>query len=561
MFNNYLILRKLVNEFNSDLKGFHLFEAFTQEKDQLVLSFRKPGKDRDYECHVVINVNPIKPFLYSRETFYRAKKNSISFFTDYMPAKLISVDIADYERIIRFEFDLIKLFIIFRGPLSNIILIDNNQNILSFKNDTEENLEKLTAALSESVFSLRLPELEIPEGTTFKKSDHDGRESLRNLKNPTLTELLPFFSKEILTEISSRDMQIDSSNINSLITEILNYPLAAFFEKSDLDGKDDLLNEIHLLPSSFTNLRGSKRTLFDTVNDGIKYFLSNSSKLASFASLRRPLEKFISGTLQQLSDRLNQQKNRLSSPSREEEYEKIGNLLLININKIMKSDESVTLEDIYNNGEPLTIYLKPLLTPHGNAEYYFNKGKGEKKSIEKSRKLYADNLSKYEKFLAASEKLSKANKYEELLEIKKEIGMEEKEFTTEENELTKKFRHYIIDGKYHVYVGKDSAANDLLTLRFAKPNDLWFHARGYAGSHTVLRVENTKEGIPKDIIKRAASIAAFYSKGKTSKLVPVSYTFKKYVSKRKGLEVGQVMLTREQVVMVPPLLPPESDDN
>ncbi|MHC1737130.1 MAG: NFACT RNA binding domain-containing protein [Ignavibacteriaceae bacterium] len=553
MFNNYLILRKLINEFDTALKGLHLFEAFTQEKNQLVLSFRKPGKDLLPECHIVVNVNPVKPFLYSRETYFRAKKNSISFFTDYLPAKLINVDIADYERIIRFDFDLIKLYIIFHGPLSNIILIDNNRNILSFKNDTEENYNKLTAAVSASRFSLLLPGVEIPDGIT--------RESLRNLKNPTLTELLPFFSKEIMTEISARDMKFDSAHINSLITEVLNYPLAAI--------KDELLNKIHLLPSSFTKLRESKFeksdpdgiVLFDTVNDGIKYYLSNSSKLASFASLHRRLEKFISGTLHQLSDRLNQQKNRLSSPSREEEYEKIGNLLLININKIMKSDESVILEDIYNNGEPLTIPLKPLLTPQGNAEYYFNKGKGEKKSIEKSRKLYADNLTKYDRFLTASEKLSNANKYEELLEIKKEIGMEEKEYTTEENELTKKFRHYIIDGKYHVYVGKDSAANDLLTLRFAKPNDLWFHARGYAGSHTVLRVENTKEGIPKDIIKKAASIAAFYSKGKTSKLVPVSYTFKKYVSKRKGLEVGQVMLTREQVVMVPPLLPSGTDEN
>jgi predicted ribosome quality control (RQC) complex YloA/Tae2 family protein len=117
------------------------------------------------------------------------------------------------------------------------------------------------------------------------------------------------------------------------------------------------------------------------------------------------------------------------------------------------------------------------------------------------------------------------------------------------------FRRFLIDNKYHLFVGKNSKNNEELTTKFAKQNDLWFHARSVSGSHVVLRIENIKEQVPKNIIKKAASIAAFYSKAKTSKLVSVSYTFKKYVIKKKNLDPGQVILLREQVILVPPEIP------
>ena len=117
------------------------------------------------------------------------------------------------------------------------------------------------------------------------------------------------------------------------------------------------------------------------------------------------------------------------------------------------------------------------------------------------------------------------------------------------------FKHYILHDKYDVFVGKDSKNNDELTTQFAKQNDLWFHARGLPGSHVVLRITNTKEAVPKNIIKETASIAAYFSKAKTAGMVPVSYTFRKYVHKKKGLDPGQVILDREDVVLVKPEIP------
>ena len=106
-----------------------------------------------------------------------------------------------------------------------------------------------------------------------------------------------------------------------------------------------------------------------------------------------------------------------------------------------------------------------------------------------------------------------------------------------------------------MYVGKDSKNNDLLTTKFAKQNDYWFHARSVSGSNVVLRVENTKEAIPKNVLKRTAALAAYHSKAKTAGVVPVAYTFKKYVIKKKGFPIGTVHLLKEDVLLVKPEIP------
>ena len=100
----------------------------------------------------------------------------------------------------------------------------------------------------------------------------------------------------------------------------------------------------------------------------------------------------------------------------------------------------------------------------------------------------------------------------------------------------------------------------MLTTKYARPNDLWFHARGSGGSHVVLRMGTGKGEISRKAREQAASIAAYYSKMKNAKLVPVAMTQRKYVHKRKGSPAGTVTVDRETVIMVPPQLPEQKKE-
>jgi predicted ribosome quality control (RQC) complex YloA/Tae2 family protein len=120
---------------------------------------------------------------------------------------------------------------------------------------------------------------------------------------------------------------------------------------------------------------------------------------------------------------------------------------------------------------------------------------------------------------------------------------------------TSRFRKFVLNEKFEVWVGKDSISNDLLTTKHTAQNDLWFHVRGASGSHTVLKVHNKKESIDKKIIETAASIAAYYSKARNASHVPVAYCEKKFVKKKKGMKAGSVIMEREKVIFVKPGLP------
>ena len=123
------------------------------------------------------------------------------------------------------------------------------------------------------------------------------------------------------------------------------------------------------------------------------------------------------------------------------------------------------------------------------------------------------------------------------------------------NPFKRIFRKFILDDNFQVWVGKNSRANDLLTFKYANQNDLWFHIRGFSGSHTILKKFSKDLEYPKYVIKTAASIAAYYSKARNSGTIPVAYTERKYVKKGKGFREGSVIMEREKVVFVKPGLP------
>ena len=115
-------------------------------------------------------------------------------------------------------------------------------------------------------------------------------------------------------------------------------------------------------------------------------------------------------------------------------------------------------------------------------------------------------------------------------------------------------RRYRTSTGWSVWAGRNNKENDVLTHKMAAQNDWWFHARGYSGSHVVLRSEGRKEAPSKQTIEEAAALAAYWSKGKTAKKVSVAYTLVKHVTKPRGGAPGQALLRREKTIIVEPAL-------
>ncbi|WP_437279939.1 NFACT RNA binding domain-containing protein [Sorangium sp. So ce375] len=116
------------------------------------------------------------------------------------------------------------------------------------------------------------------------------------------------------------------------------------------------------------------------------------------------------------------------------------------------------------------------------------------------------------------------------------------------------YRTLTIDG-FEVLVGRGDEDNDALTFEIGAPHDLWLHvAGGTPGSHVIVRNPERVE-VPKEVVERAAAIAAWYSKARSAAKVEVHVCRVADVSKPRGAPAGLVQLARWKSVRVRPEIP------
>ena len=374
-----------------------------------------------------------------------------------------------------------------------------------------------------------------------------------NLFIEKVRKRFPFIGKEIFNEFNRRDDETKDKIIllNELITEVLYDDIAVLTNTKTFD--------VQLVPGNFYKQPFDKIYEFDSVTDAFNSYLQNYYATEELKNKYKQIDRYLIRELTRLSSKLNNLRTQLEKGSREEEYNKLGNLLLINLKSLRKGMTAIEVEDIYTGSDKIKIKLDPVLTPKQNSDRYFEKARNDRINLEKSKQFYSESERKYLILTNTKKRIEAGCSVKELNDIMKELKIKNTDQTTEKDDLKLKFKHYLINDKYHIFVGKDSKNNDLLTTKFAKQNDYWFHARSVSGSHVVLRIDNTKEAVPKDILKKVASLAAYHSKAKTAGLVPVSYCFKKYVVKKKGMPVGQVALLREETLLVRPEIPTGSE--
>ena len=104
---------------------------------------------------------------------------------------------------------------------------------------------------------------------------------------------------------------------------------------------------------------------------------------------------------------------------------------------------------------------------------------------------------------------------------------QEKELKTKQPGLRFKRADWLI------IVGRDAAESDALLRKHVKGNDLWLHARDYAGSHVFIKNRPGKS-VPLDILLDAGNLALYHSKGRASGKGDLFYTQVKYLRRAKG---------------------------
>lgn len=572
------IVTKAITAELSELNGARVDKVFQPNKNEILLGLYLNKKNYALDicidaqnCRINLTTNS-KPNPQVAPNFCMLlRKNLIGL-------KLKNIITFDLERLVILEFegfdeldDIIskKLVIELMGKHSNIILLDDTNIIIDSLRHIKEIDENYRDILPHTKYSLptsnKCSFLELKDFGDFKNHlDISDIDSLSTKISNTFNGISKSFINSIINKFKIKDLdnlslEIIFNYIKNVIDNIGTNNLS--FEK--IKKEEGIVKDYFLVPSAST-------TPFE-LNFFIDDFYFNKETSEAFRNYRNTLLKLILDTLKKYNKRLSKINEKLHECDDMEKYRVYGELITANLYRIPnKNLEEIELENYYDNNNKILIKLDKRYSPAINAKRFFKKYSKLKNALEIVSEQKKDTLKELDYIESIVYELENSSTVDELTSIFEEISENDifKEKTSQttntkkskikKSKLTKNKEvsfnpiKYTIDG-YTVLVGRNNKENDYLTLKYANKNDLWFHTKDFHGSHTILKIDNSKPYPNSDILVAVAKIAAKHSKAKNSSNVPVDYCEVKYVKKPSGARPGMVIYTNNKTFSVNPL--------
>ncbi len=235
-----------------------------------------------------------------------------------------------------------------------------------------------------------------------------------------------------------------------------------------------------------------------------------------------------------------------------EELNRKAELLKANLASIAEHETRARVVDWATDAE-VRIPLDASLTVKQNMERMFERSKKLKRGLSQIHERIRRCEEKLSRLEAAAERVKGVNDHESLRallgEIKDLVPTTPKDGQKHKQVRSGPFRVFTSREGLKIFVGRNDAENDRLTFSFARGRDLWFHARDFPGSHVVVRADGRHE-VGREAILDGATLALYYSNGRTEEVGDVMYTERKYVAKPKDGPPGTVNVARQRVLRV-----------
>lgn len=502
-----LFIHNLINEIKDDVIGKRINRFYTINETDFLLTLSSHKS-----LYVTLNSN--NPYFY-----FTSQKllQSNSFLSNYLKKHLeggIITNLSQYnnDRIIIFDINSTddlgylkkyKIIIELTGKNSNFIITDENYII--------------TEALKKSYLT---DDRIIQVKVKYDFLDSEKPNPFLNLNNPLLCSY-EGIAKTTYNEICEYGL-----------SSVLNRKIQPTLIKGDKN---------HFYCFDLKTIEG-ERTYFNTLSELIEHYYLNQNKESTQSNDQKQTLNYITKTINKLKNKLEKQQDELQQAKDNSVLEQIASLLAANIHLVKPYQESITVENFYNNNEPITIPINTKISINENINYYYDKYKKNKRAIDIISRTIEDTKNDilYYEDLLSQLSFTSTN---DLKELMVEVGIKKPSKLKQKPHILK---YNLKDGST-VFVGKNNIQNNYLTHTLAQKSDYFFHVKNAPGSHVILRGPITKENI-----EIAGAIASYYSKLNKSINVCVDYTQVKWVKKVKGTKGSFVIYTNEKNIFSNP---------
>lgn len=581
-----MVIADIVYELERDLAGGRIAKIAQPEKDELLLTIKQSrtgedGKTVRSQKRLVLSVNPSLPLIYETEETKNSPMTAPTFCMvlrkHLSNSRILSVRQIGLERVLCFELEHLnemgdlchkKLYIELMGKHSNIIFCQEDDVIIDsikrvsalvssvrevlpgrtyFIPNTQEKLDPFTVSCEE--FTEKILTKPMPPAKALYTS---------------LNGFSPVMANELLYRASLQDASSTSElsdmerlhlyrNFERLREELLSHSFAPTLVKR---GQEPV--EFAAFPlTSYERDETCRSISYDSISRLLYDFYAQKELYSRIHQKSFELRRVTNTALERCRKKYDLQEKQLRDTKKRDKYKVYGDLLTTYGYSLTGGEKSFTCENYYDEGKEITIPLDETKSAMENAKRYFDKYAKLKRTFEALTVQLEETRQEIEHLESVSNALDIARQEEDLTLIRQELsecGYVKKHAQPRSNRGRVKIKskpfHYISSDGFHMYVGRNNYQNDELTFHFANGGDWWFHAKGTAGSHVIVKTEGKE--LPDRTFEEAAALAGWYSKAKDQAKAEIDYIQRKHIKKPNGSKPGFVVYyTNYSMTIVP----------
>ncbi len=561
----------LADELNGLLQGGGVSRIVQSEKDELLITI----KNRKIQYRLLMSANASLPLIYLTEEKKEAPLTAPNFCMllrkHLQGGQILRIVQPSLERILIFEIEhrdemgdlrTKKLIIELMGKHSNIILTDESDTVIDSIKRIPSSVSSVREVLPGRPWFIpdtrgkRSPVDETAEGfrAALAASGAPAGKALYSI----YTGLSPLASEEILYEagvdprktpgdLSDTDWRALSEAFLGLMERIRKQQFLpnAVFENGE--PKEYAAFPLRMYPDL------SART-FSSMSECLLSFYGEKEKITRIRQKSANLRHLITTALERTNKKLAIQEKQMKDTEKKDKFRIYGELLNTYGYEAEPGARSLNVLNYYT-GEMLAIPLDHEKTALENAQHYFEKYNKLKRTAEALSSQIEESRADRDQLEACLVAVDLAEQEADLSEIRRELaeyGFAQRERTAKGKVREAKSRPYLYlssDG-FPMYVGRNNYQNEEVSFKIGGGNDWWFHAKGMAGSHVIVKTGGKE--LPDRTFEEAGALAAWYSRGRKAPKVEIDYTLRKNLRKTAGGKPGFVIYHTNYSLMAEP---------
>ncbi|BBF43048.1 fibronectin/fibrinogen-binding protein [Lachnospiraceae bacterium KM106-2] len=568
-----IVISNLVHELRTNLIGGRINKIAQPEKDELLLTI----KNNREQHRLLISASASLPLIYltkdNKPSPITAPNFCMLLRKHLNSAKIINITQPSLERIIDIEIEHLNelgdvctkyLVVEIMGKHSNIIFVDDKKMII----DSIKHISGMVSSVREV-----LPGRPYFIPQTVDKLDPHSLTKEHFLEK-VLAKPLPLmkaiytsltgFSPIMANELCHR-ASLDADMSTSALTEIEQVHLYHQFTllMEDIGNnsfhpnivyKGDEPIEFASVPLSCYGASSSKE--FGSISEVLENFYAMKNTITRIRQKSSDLRRVLNHAIDRTRKKYELQLKQLKDTEKRDKYRIYGEMINTYGYELTEGSKQLTCLNYYTN-EEVTIPLDPTLSPMENSKKFFNKYNKLKRTFEALTTQSEESYEELTHLESISAALDIALEEEDLVELKEEMmdyGYIKRKYSSKKGmkkiKITSKPFHYLSSDGFHMYVGKNNYQNEELTFKFANGGDWWFHAKGCAGSHVIVKTEGKE--LPDATFEEAGRLAGYYSKGKEAPKVEIDYTQRKHIKKPNAAKPGYVIYHTNYSLLIEP---------